>query len=51
MQVRTLVGLCKLGSSHGADVSLRPFADGSTVKLAKHCKKLVRFSIVKIYIV
>jgi len=39
VKVRTLVGLCKLGSSHGADVSLRPFADGSTVKLAKHCKK------------
>jgi len=41
VKVRALVGLCKLGSSHGTDVSLRPFADGSTVKLAKHCKKFL----------
>jgi len=44
VKVRALVGLCKLGSSHGSDVSLRPFADGSTVKLAKHCKKFLSLS-------
>jgi len=39
VRVRALVGLCKLGSSHGSDVSLRAFADGSTAKLAKQCRK------------
>ena len=34
IRVRALVGLCKLGSSGGTDASIRPFADGSTTKLA-----------------
>ncbi|XP_078488527.1 protein unc-45 homolog B [Ciona intestinalis] len=41
VRVRALVGLCKLGASHGSDVSLRAFADGSTVKLAKQCRKFL----------
>lgn len=41
VRVRALVGLCKLGASHGGDVSIRSFADGSTIKLAKQCKKFL----------
>ncbi|KAK2505645.1 hypothetical protein MC885_003987 [Smutsia gigantea] len=32
-------GLCKLGSAGGTDYSLRQFAEGSTEKLAKQCRK------------
>lgn len=39
VKVRALVGLCKLGSSHGTDVSMKTFPDGSTEKLARQCKK------------
>lgn len=41
IRVRALVGLCKLGSSGGTDASIRPFADGSTVKLAEACRKFL----------
>ncbi|XP_029295679.1 protein unc-45 homolog B-like isoform X1 [Cottoperca gobio] len=39
IKIRSLVGLCKLGSSGGDDYSLRQFAEGSTEKLAKQCRK------------
>ncbi|XP_017499553.3 protein unc-45 homolog B isoform X1 [Manis javanica] len=39
IKIRTLVGLCKLGSAGGTDYSLRQFAEGSTEKLAKQCRK------------
>ena len=32
-------GLCKLGSAGGDDYALRQFAEGSTEKLAKQCRK------------
>ncbi|KAG7267581.1 hypothetical protein CRUP_006001, partial [Coryphaenoides rupestris] len=32
-------GLCKLGSAGGTDFSMKQFAEGSTVKLAKQCRK------------
>lgn len=38
VRVRALVGLCKLGSTGGTDASIRPFADGSTAKLAEACR-------------
>nr|CAB3267510.1 protein unc-45 homolog B-like [Phallusia mammillata] len=41
VKIRALVGLCKLGSSHGTDVSMRAFADGSSQKLAKQCRKFL----------
>uniref|UniRef100_A0A674N5S8 Unc-45 myosin chaperone B n=1 Tax=Takifugu rubripes TaxID=31033 RepID=A0A674N5S8_TAKRU len=39
IKIRALVGLCKLGSAGGDDYSLRQFAEGSTEKLAKQCRK------------
>ncbi|XP_061624026.1 protein unc-45 homolog B [Phyllopteryx taeniolatus] len=39
IKMRSLVGLCKLGSAGGDDYSLRQFAEGSTEKLAKQCRK------------
>lgn len=41
VRVRALVGLCKVGSFGGDDASVRPFADGSTTKLAEACKKFL----------
>lgn len=41
IRVRALVGLCKLGSSGGTDASIRPFADGSTAKLAEACRRFL----------
>lgn len=41
VRVRALVGLCKVGSFGGDDASIRPFADGSTTKLAVACKKFL----------
>lgn len=41
IRVRALVGLCKLGSSGGSDASIRPFADGSTSKLAEACRRFL----------
>ncbi|BES95237.1 Myosin-Hypothetical protein striated muscle assembly central [Nesidiocoris tenuis] len=41
IRVRALVGLCKLGSSGGTDASIRPFADGATLKLTEACKKFL----------
>lgn len=34
-------GLCKLGSAGGTDFSMKQFAEGSTMKLAKQCRKCV----------
>lgn len=34
-------GLCKLGSAGGTDFSMKQFAEGSTLKLAKQCRKYV----------
>uniref|UniRef100_A0A452F4P1 Protein unc-45 homolog B n=1 Tax=Capra hircus TaxID=9925 RepID=A0A452F4P1_CAPHI len=39
IKIRALVGLCKLGSAGGTDYALRQFAEGSTEKLAKQCRK------------
>ncbi|KAM9854994.1 protein unc-45 homolog A [Aulostomus maculatus] len=39
IRVRALVGLCKLGSAGGTDFSMKQFAEGSTLKLAKQCRK------------
>lgn len=36
-----MVGLCKLGSSSGTDAGWRPFADGSTLKLAEACRRFL----------
>ncbi|XP_026754995.1 protein unc-45 homolog B [Galleria mellonella] len=41
VRVRALVGLCKVGSFGGDDASIRPFADGSTKKLAEACRKFL----------
>lgn len=41
VRVRALVGLCKIGSFGGDDASIRPFAEGSTTKLAEACKKFL----------
>lgn len=35
-------GLCKLGSAGGTDFSMKQFAEGSTLKLAKQCRKYAR---------
>ncbi|XP_069481295.1 protein unc-45 homolog A [Ambystoma mexicanum] len=39
IRIRALVGLCKLGSAGGTDFSMQQFAEGSTLKLAKQCRK------------
>uniref|UniRef100_A0A8C2UHB0 Unc-45 myosin chaperone A n=1 Tax=Coturnix japonica TaxID=93934 RepID=A0A8C2UHB0_COTJA len=39
IRIRALVGLCKLGSAGGTDFSMKQFAEGSTEKLAKQCRK------------
>ena len=36
-----MVGLCKVGASGGSDASLRPFADGSSTKLAEACRRFL----------
>ncbi|XP_012252910.2 protein unc-45 homolog B [Athalia rosae] len=41
IKVRALVGLCKLGSSGGSDAAIRPFAEGSTKKLAEACRRFL----------
>ena len=41
IKVRALVGLCKLGSVGGSNVNARAFAEGSTVKLEKACRKFL----------
>lgn len=41
VRVRALVGMCKLGSSSGSDASMKPFAEGSTVKLADACRRFL----------
>ncbi|KAK7085106.1 Protein unc-45 A [Halocaridina rubra] len=41
VKVRALVGLCKLGSMGGTDASLKPFADGASMKLAEACRRFL----------
>ncbi|KAK9874417.1 hypothetical protein WA026_002764 [Henosepilachna vigintioctopunctata] len=41
IKVRALVGLCKLGSSAGSDASMKPFAEGSNLKLAEACRRFM----------
>lgn len=41
IQVRALVGLCKLGSSGGSNVNAKPFSDGANVKLEKTCRQFL----------
>lgn len=46
VKIRALVGLCKVGSSHGGDVSRRVFAEGSSLKLSRQCRKYLSTSAV-----
>ncbi|XP_069758538.1 protein unc-45 homolog A-like [Narcine bancroftii] len=39
IKIRALVGLCKVGSAGGTDCSMKQFAEGSTCKLAKQCRR------------
>ncbi|XP_064596944.1 protein unc-45 homolog B-like [Liolophura sinensis] len=41
VKVRALVGMCKLGSAGGTDASSKPMADGSTLALAKACRRFL----------
>lgn len=41
IKVRALVGLCKLASSGGSDASIKPFAEGSNLKLAEACRRFL----------
>lgn len=41
IKVRALVGLCKLASCKGSDVSVKLLADGSVGKLEKACRKIL----------
>lgn len=41
IRVRALVGLCKLGSSGGNDASIKPFSEGSNLKLAEACRRFL----------
>ena len=41
VKVRALVGLCKLGSVGGSNVNARTFAEGSTVRLEKACRRFL----------
>lgn len=41
VKVRALVGLCKLGSAGGSDVSDKQLAEGSTLALAKVCRRFL----------
>ena len=41
IKVRALVGLCKLASCKGNDVSIKLLADGSSLKLEKACRKIL----------
>lgn len=41
IKVRALVGLCKIGSSGGFDASIKMFSEGSSLKLAKACRKFL----------
>lgn len=42
VKVRALVGLCKLGSFGGSDASAKSLAEGSTLTLAKACRKFLK---------
>ncbi|KAK0176381.1 hypothetical protein PV328_000524 [Microctonus aethiopoides] len=41
IRVRALVGLCKLSSSGGTDVTIKPFADGASLKLTEACRRFL----------
>ncbi|XP_033727362.1 LOW QUALITY PROTEIN: protein unc-45 homolog A-like [Pecten maximus] len=41
IKVRALVGLCKLGTSGGSDASNKPMAEGSTLAMAKSCRRFL----------
>ncbi|XP_047471995.1 LOW QUALITY PROTEIN: protein unc-45 homolog B-like [Penaeus chinensis] len=41
IRVRALVGLCKLGSMGGTDASMKPFAEGASLKLAEACRRFL----------
>ena len=41
IKVRALVGLCKLASCKGSDVSIKLLADGSSSKLENACRKIL----------
>lgn len=41
VRIRALVGLCKLSSYGGSDATVRPFAEGSALKLAEACRRFL----------
>uniref|UniRef100_A0A915J2I0 UNC-45/Cro1/She4 central domain-containing protein n=1 Tax=Romanomermis culicivorax TaxID=13658 RepID=A0A915J2I0_ROMCU len=41
IKARALVGLCKCAASSGSDASMKPMAEGATIKLALACKKFL----------
>ncbi|KAL1502590.1 hypothetical protein ABEB36_007712 [Hypothenemus hampei] len=41
IKIRALVGLCKLGSYGGNDATIKPFAEGSMLKLAEACRRFL----------
>ncbi|KAL3308301.1 hypothetical protein Ciccas_013169 [Cichlidogyrus casuarinus] len=41
IKIRALVGLCKLGVAGGSDASIKALGEGSTLNLAKSCKRLL----------
>lgn len=41
VKVRALVGLCKLGSVSGGNVNAQTFAEGSSLKLEKACRRFL----------
>lgn len=41
ISIRALVGLCKLASSGGSDASVKPFQEGSALKLAEACRRFL----------
>ncbi|CAG9770799.1 unnamed protein product [Ceutorhynchus assimilis] len=41
IRIRALVGLCKLSSYGGNDATIKPFAEGSTLKLAEACRRFL----------
>ena len=41
VKVRALVGLCKLGSVGGGNVNAKTFAEGSTLRLEKACRRFL----------
>lgn len=41
ISIRALVGLCKLASCGGSDATVKPFQEGSALKLAEACRRFL----------